>query len=68
VNISKGVNNMETFTSTIIKETYFEPMVGEFNIYPFQGGVSSMNDIDTNQVFDEYLRRFEEAWKELAKY
>ena len=68
MNILKGGNKMETFTSAIITEMYFEPMAGEFNIYPFQGGVSSMNDIDSDQVFGEYMRRFEDVWKELAKY
>jgi len=49
-------------------EVYFEPIVDSFNIAPFQGGVCSMNDVDTISVLDEYSRRFEDAWGELADH
>jgi len=53
-------------TSEIMVEVYYEPIVGEFNLYPFYSNNSTMNDIDTGEVLEEYLRRFEDAWKELA--
>ena len=48
-------------------KVYYEPFTGEFNMYPFQDGVSSMDDIDTSEVLDEYMQRFKDAWEELAE-
>jgi len=46
---------------------YYEPIVENFNVSTMNYSVSSMDDIDTSQVFDEYLRRFQDAWLELAE-
>lgn len=48
-------------------EVYYVPITGPCNLYPFYGGVSTMNDIDDNEVFNKYLERFKDAWEELAE-
>jgi len=47
-------------------EVYFEPITDAFNITPFQGSIFTMNNVDSLNILDEYSRRFEDAWKELA--
>ena len=65
---SKMGNNVFSWNvSETMKETYYEPIIEEFNLAPFYGNVTSKNDIDDNEILDEYLKRFEDAWKELAE-
>ena len=48
-------------------DVYYEPLEGAFNISPSASGVSSINDIDTEEILGKYRQRFEDAWKELAE-
>jgi len=52
-------------TSELTVEAYYEPMIGEFNLYPCED--SSMNYVDTGEILKEYIQRFEDAWRELAE-
>lgn len=48
-----------------IKEIYFLPVEGNFNEYLSK--TSSVTEVNTVAIVDEYLKRFSEAWDELAK-
>ena len=48
-------------------EVYYKLITGEFNIAPFLGNVSSGNDVNTKEILDHYLDRFEDAWEELSR-
>jgi hypothetical protein len=49
-----------------IQHVYIKPMEGNYNIYPFSGGVTTMDIIDTEQTVKKYKNRFSKAWEELA--
>jgi len=50
------------------RKVFFLPIGGQFNIYSFDGGVSSMNDDeDIDIIVQKYKKRFEGAWEELSK-
>jgi hypothetical protein len=55
------MENKETFSVQI----YLEPVKGTFNVYPL--GSESITDCASAAIVDEYLKRFSEAWDELAK-
>jgi hypothetical protein len=48
-----------------IKEIYFLPVKGNFNEYLSK--TTSVTEVNTAVIVDEYLKRFSEAWDELAK-
>jgi len=48
-----------------IKEIYFLPVEGSFNEYLSK--TSTVTEVNTAAIVDEYLKRFSEAWDELAK-
>ncbi len=48
-------------------DVFYEPIIEPFNVAPFYGDVSSMNDIDTYEIIKDYQERFEDAWRELAE-
>ncbi|MDD2903147.1 MAG: hypothetical protein PHU44_12010 [Syntrophales bacterium] len=48
-------------------KVFLEPITGQFNIFPFHGGVSSMDDVDTKIIINKYKKRFKEAWEELSE-
>jgi hypothetical protein len=48
-----------------IKQIYFLPAEGNFNEY--SSVTSGSTEVDTPAILNEYLKRFSEAWDELAK-
>lgn len=56
----------ESYFDTKI-EVHLEPFAEEFNMYRFPDRNSSMNDVDSTGILDEYQRRFKDAWEKLAE-
>ncbi len=57
----------EDFSCIESPKAYLEPMIAEFNIQSFEGGVTGANDADTGEAFREYVELFKDAWEELGK-
>lgn len=61
------LNNIKFNSLEVEIDVFYEPFIVPFNIAPFHGNVSSMNDIDTHEIIKDYQERFEAAWRELAE-
>ena len=46
-------------------EIYLSSVGGTFNSYPSE--METATDVNTTHILDEHMRRFSDAWDELAK-
>ena len=54
-------------TETLSLQIYLKPVKGTFNVYSLDSKTATDSPTSTATIVDEYLRRFSDAWDELAK-